>query len=311
MNKLFLVALLVSSPLFAQEVIEENVFPVDVKEEAATPVITTEEPSPEEQKPIVTKPTVPETTSTPVVTTVMPKEDRFFNPRKSHWLTSFGFEGMKYPTFNDFNGVKDNFAPNEQELWGGRIGVGGELYLGLGLITTTKIEGYYMGTLFSRELNGGAKDEDVKFAFTKRTGQVYGADASQAIGFLFDMKTKNPFMDEWTYLTVEPFVEAGIGVARGYNRLSYKYDLGNTDEAYRLRVVDELANAKLAAGINFTSSSGYFLYIKATQNRYSITSRKADQVRRDNGGSDTATKPDFGDKIDPITVYAIGGGYKF
>lgn len=248
---------------------------------------------------------------TPALVTEAPAEEKDFNPYKSHWLTTFGFEGMKYETFNDFQGVKKNFSPNEQELWGGRIGVGGEIYLGAGIMTTTKIDGYYMGTLFSRVLNGGDEDENVKFAFTKKTGQIFGAEASQALGFVFDMKTKNPFMDEWTYLTVEPYIEAGIGVAKAYNRLNYQYNLASTNEAYRLKVEDELTNAKLAVGINFTSSTGYFLYMKATQNRYDITDRKATKLQRDNGGTDVRTKPDLGDKIDPITTYAIGGGYKF
>ncbi len=251
-------------------------------------------------------------TTTPVITTEAPKEDKDHNPRKGHWITSFGFEGMKYETENNFTtGVKKNFRPGDTELFGGRIGVGGEIYLGMSLLTTSKLEGYYMGTLFSKVLNGGAEDDDVKFAYTKKTGQIYGFDYSQSLGFIFDMKTKNPFMEEWTYLTVEPYIEIGAGAAKAYNRLNYSYVLASTDEQYRLRVTDELVNAKVGAGINFTSTTGYFLYVKATQNRYDITDRKAYQLVRTGGGANVTSKPELDDKIKAITVYAIGGGYKF
>lgn len=255
---------------------------------------------------------VSQTFDTPVMTTESPQDNRVIDHKKSHWLTSFGFESMKYKTENDFDGVKSNFKPNEQEFWGGRIGVGGQIYLGAGLITTSKIEGYYMGTLFSRVLNGGAQDANVKFAYTKKTGQIYGADASQSLGFIFNMKTRNPFMDEWTYLTVEPYVEAGIGAARAYNRTNYSYALESTNEIYRLKVEDELVNAKLAVGVNFTSNKGYFLYLKATQNRYDVTSRKASKLLKNNdSATPVASEPTLSDKIAPIMIYALGGGYKF
>ncbi len=257
---------------------------------------------------------VSESFDTPVMTTEAPVDEKEFNHRKSHWITTFGFETMKYKTENDFTGARSSFKPKEQELWGGRLGFGGQIYLGAGFVTTSKLEGYYMGTLFSRVLNGGSEDEQVKFAYTKKTGQIYGADASQALGFLFNMKTRNPFMDEWTYLTVEPYVEAGIGAAKAYNRTNYKYAISSdtVDEAYKLKIEDELVNAKLAVGINFTSNQGYFLYLKATQNRYDVTSRKATKSLRENGSGTTVdSEPTLSDKIEPITIYALGGGYKF
>ena len=326
MTKVLFIALLFTTPLFAQDAeisspaYEDLTATTEMPEQAIdssgtgsdnVPIVTTEEATSEVISPAsrIEPSVIPQ--DTPVMTTDIDDEYRVFEPRKSHWLTSFGFEGMKYETFNDFKGEKESFKPGDKELWGGRLGFGGEIYLGAGFVTTTKVEGYYMGTLFSRVLNGGAEDEDVKFAYTKRTGQIFGADASQALGFLFNMKTKNPFMDEWTYLTVEPYIEAGFGMAKAYNRLNYSYKLATTDERYSLRVVDDLSNAKLAAGINFTSSSGYFLYMKLIQNRFDITNRKADLLQRDNGGSTVSSKPDLGDKIDVITTYAIGGGYKF
>jgi hypothetical protein len=250
---------------------------------------------------------------TPVMTTEV-VDERIFNPRKSHWLTSFGFEGMRYDIPVEYNGVKEDFKPYKQELWGGRLGVGGELYLGAGFNTTTRIESFYAGTLFSKVYNAGPYENAQDFAYIKKTGSVWGVEASQSIGFLFNMKTKNPFMDQWTYLTVEPFVEGGIGRAWAYNRLAYQFNTGasGTDEGYRIRIRDELVNTKFGGGINFTSQSGFFLYLKTYVNNFNVLSRSITTYSRpDQGVGSTTTDKPKNVKIDAITTYAIGGGYKF
>lgn len=239
-------------------------------------------------------------------------ENNRYNPRKSHFFIGVNFEGMKMPTAFEFSGVKSNFKPKDQELWGGRLTFGGELYLGAGFMTTTRLEGYYMGTLFSETLNGGTQDADVKFAYTKKHSQVFGGEASQSLGYIFNMKTKNPIMEEWSYLTVEPFIEFGVGVGRAYNNINYKYELETTDELYKLKVNDDLINSKIAFGVNFTSSHGFYFFLKATQNRFDIKNQKSRQVVRINGsGTDVVTNPKFDDKIHTNMTYAIGGGYKF
>jgi hypothetical protein len=280
MNKFVILFLLISTSLFAQE---ESTSPIN---QDGTPVMTTE-----------------------AIT-----EDKVFNPRKSHWLTTFGFEGMKYEVPAEYNGVQEDFKPYDQEFYGGRLGVGGEIYLGLGFNTTTKVEGFYVGTLFSRVLNAGPQDEAQEFAYIKRTGSIWGVEALQSIGLVFDFKTKNPFLGEWAYMTIEPFVEAGIGRARAYNRLAYEYNTGasGTNEGYRKRIRDELSNVKLGGGINFTSSTGYFLYLKAHVNKFDILERKTTTYSRpDQGNGTTITESIKNAKMDPITTYAIGGGYKF
>lgn len=285
MTKLIILVLFVSTSLFAQENEAEKAAEVHDGAALDTPALVSENMS----------------------------VRRNFNPRASHWLTTFGFEGMKYKVPFDFDGVKRNFSPTQQEYWGGRLGLGGEVYLGGGFNTVSKVEAYYMGTLFSQTLNGGDVDTDVKFAYTKKTGQILGLDASQSIGMIFDMKTKNPIMGDWSYMTVEPYIEAGIGMAQAYNRVNYSYELATTNEDYKTVIRDNLTNARIGAGINFTASSGFFFYMKATQNRYDITMRKTDLFQRDNSGtiSNGPTIKDKNVKIEPITIYAIGGGYKF
>lgn len=339
MIKLILLAAIISLPVIAQETTLESSIPETMPEETSefvdteaapeattfeeSPVVTEPEPAVEEKNtPVVTTEEAPEVVApvavkeeekTPVLTTTQGtlKTREEYIPLESHWLISYGFEAMKYPTLFEFTGAKESFTPGDAEFYGGRLGFGGEIYLGAGVFTTTKVEGYYMGTLFSQVLNGGTEDEQVKFAYTKETGQIWGFDASQSLGYMFDMKTKNPFMEEMTYLTVEPFIEAGFGVASAYNRLNYSYVLAGTDEQYRLRVEDKLVNAKLGIGVNFTASSAFYFFVKVTQNRYDITDRDAYELRRTVPGPNATSKPDLDDSIDAITVYAIGGGYKF
>jgi hypothetical protein len=253
----------------------------------------------------------------PVVKTDYEKNNRRFNPYKSHWLVSLGLEGLEYDTPFRFTGQKNDINPKKQELYGGRLGIGRELYLGGGLNTVTKAEAYFVGTLFAKTATAADEDPDVIVSRIKRTGQVFGFEGSQSIGWLFDLKTKNPFMNEMTYLTVEPFVEAGIGIANAHNRVHYDYETSFV-EGYGHTMRDTLANTRLGAGINFTSTNGYFFYLKATVNRYDILSRKVDSYKYKQGTTastyalrdkDSSTENDA--QLDPITMYTIGGGYKF
>jgi hypothetical protein len=286
MTKLILLALLVSTSIYAQE------------------TETTEKAS-------VAGPAL----DTPALITENMNRRVNFNPRESHWITTLGFEAMKYPVPYDFDGARSNFSAKDQEIFGGRLGVGGEIYLGAGIVTTTRVEGYYMGTLFAETLNGGPDSEDVDFAYTKKTSQIFGFDVSQQLGFMFEMKTRNPIMRDWSYLTVEPYIEAGFGTARAYNRINYSYDTGSTPtsarEGYKDTINDDLTNARVGGGINFTSSEGYFLYLRATVNKYDVVKRHRDTYSQPNGQVATISKNNEEPDLDPITVYALGGGYKF
>ncbi|WP_408097756.1 hypothetical protein ACJVC5_02250 [Peredibacter sp. HCB2-198] len=249
-----------------------------------------------------------------VLTSETPYDKLKVDTRKSHWLTTFGFEGMKYDAaFSNYNGDHKDFGASSRDLWGARLGVGGSIYLGNQINTTTLVEGYYAGTLFSQILNGGPEDEDLEFAYTKKTSQIWGVTASQQLGFMFDMKTKNPFLDEWSYLTVEPYVMAGIGFARAYNSINYSYSLAGTNDRFKESISDELTNLQIGVGMNFTATNGFFFYTRVTQNRYDLNSRDIETKKRESGDpaiSSTSSK-DNGAKIDPITVFSVGGGYKF
>lgn len=302
----------------AEPTVEENTEVTEsIPDEAPTPNPIAEEDQPkeepkEEPKAIVDQ-TPPPSISTPVITTEVPKDDRYIDHRKSHWITTFGFEGIKYELPFEFRGVKKNFKDRDQELYGARVGLGGQLYLGAGIFTTSKVEGFYNGTLFTKVQNAGPEDDDEDVSQIKRTGGIYGAEVSQQLGFIVEFRTKNPFMDEWAYLTFEPFVEAGLGVAQAYNSVSYFYDsAGVIDEGYRQRISDKLTNAKVGAGFNLTGRSGFFMYARATVNRFDITERKIRTFTKQDQQAPTTNSQTIKDaKIDPVTMFAVGGGYKF
>ena len=290
-------------------------------EELASPnPIADEEKRPEENPETekVADQTPPPSVSTPVITTEAPKDDRFINHRKSHWVSTFAFEGLKYELPFDFDGERKNFKDRDQELYGGRVGFGGQLYLGAGFFTTSMAEVFYVGT-FTRSVDvANPVLEDEEAGSVKRTGGLYGVELSQNLGYIFEFRTKNPFMDEWAYLTFEPFVEAGIGVAQAYNSLSYEYDTGSTDpsqvqERYKTKIRDNLTNARVGAGFNLTGRSGFFMTARVSVNRYDITERKIDTYKRQDNGtiSNPGTETQKDVKIDPITVITVGGGYKF
>jgi hypothetical protein len=311
MNKLLLALMLVlSGSLYAQD--GQEVVPL-ANDEAITDSARAKTPT--EPKALEAEYVATSTPDQKVETSLF--DPKAFNPRQSHWITTFGFEGSKYRNIPEgkyaFEGKKD-FKAGAQEIWGGRLGFGGELYLGKGFLARTMAEAYYMGTLFSRILNGGEEAEDVEFAYTKKTSQLYGFEASQSLGWMFDFRAKNPFMDTYSYLNLETFVEAGVGIAWAYNRTNYQYDTGDTNvqEYYRMRMRDDLVNARVGAGFNLTSTKGFFLTVKATMNNYMVTQRKIDGFREENNQARTVfNDTDKNANIDPVLIYALGGGYKF
>lgn len=287
--------------------------------EVATPNPTKEGPQgemepekiAEEKKEVISSPAE----RTPVITTEAPKDDRFINHHKSHFLTTFGFEGMKYNLPFAFEGTKRNIRERDQELYGARLGLGGQIYLGYGFFTTSTVEAFYLGTLFTKSQEAGPQVDGAEAGFVKRTSGFFGGDVSQSFGRIFEFRTKNPILEEWVHLTFEPFVEAGLGVGQSYNKVKYRYDTGSggTREDYKRTIRDTLTNARVGAGFNMTSRSGFFLQVRATVNRFDISKRKIDTYERQNQGAGTQspTETDKSAKMDPVTVFTIGGGYKF
>lgn len=280
-----------------------------------TPVLTAEDDTPTKETPaeeeLYEKPS-PELT-TPVVTTLeadQPRGGKEFNPRKSRLVTTFGFEGLKYDFEQSFKGEKKELKDESREFYGARLGTGYEIYLGAGFNTTSKVDVFYVGTTFNQK-KSAAPDLDVEFAYTKKTGSLWGAEVAQSIGYLFDMKSKNLFGD-MIQLTIEPFIEAGIGRAYGYNKVAYNYET-SVVEKYERTVQDDLLSTRLSIGFNVISSQGYFLHLMASQTTYNLTDRKITEKSKQNGQPESPTVVTFDDdaSFDPIFSFVLGGGYKF
>lgn len=257
------------------------------------------------------------TTPVPVTTSQSDLDrDRDFNPRRSHWVLSLGAEVLQYEVPVEFKGEREEFKKSDgrKTFYGGRLGIGYELYIGGGLNTTTKIEGFYSGTLFNSRQTADPDVEDIDFAYTKETGSLFGGEAAQSLGYIFDFSTKTLFGNK-TMLYLEPYVEAGIGVAQAYNRLDYNYDTGasGVQESYKTTIRDNLVSGRLSVGMNVISSEGYFLHLKASQTIYNVLKREIDEEARPNM-SPAPIRNDRTDKdakIDPVYSFVLGGGYKF
>lgn len=291
MNKILILTLaVVSFPLFAQD----SSVDLDVsKRDTGTPALISE--------------------------SVAHDQETIFNPRANHWIVTLGTENFGYDVPFSFNGVRKDAGEVTQDMWGGRLGIGGELHLGGGIHTATKVEGYFAGTLFAKRTTAGSEVPDIDVSFIKKTGQVYGGDVVQTLSFMFDFKTKNPFLGEMTYLTIEPFVEAGLGYAQAYNKYNYNYDTGNqagpgqVQESYRASVKDSIVTQKFGAGINLISRQGYFLYLKGNITNFDITKRETRGTQRfdDTTNFSSFSEESKNPKLNAITVYSIGGGLKF
>ena len=302
----------VAEPLMSAEKVEEPLLPELTPEEAPAPIVAEPEverpvPPPSRDSSFAVRGLVAENTSQQEVK----QDDGKFNPRTGHWIGTIGFETTAYTVPFNFTGAKKTFKEEESRLTGGRLGFGREAYLGAGFLVNARLEGYYMGTLFNSLETASPEFQDVTVAATKDTGQMFGGDAIGHFGWMFDYNTKNPFLGEMAYMAFELFVEAGIGRGRAINGRSYFFK-ATTNEQYKITFEDDFSTQIVSAGFNIHSrSSGSFLYVKASQVSQSITERK---IRGSTGSiaapteiKETQTNVDS----DPLTVFSIGGGFKF
>jgi hypothetical protein len=239
-----------------------------------------------------------------------------FKAREGHWLGTFAFEGMGYPLPFDFKEAtkpKYRFKEKDRGLYGVRMGFGREIYLGGGFMTSSRGELYYLGTLFEKKKYIEDNGTKLDFSFVKDSGQIYGGEVVQTLSYLIDFGAKNPIMEESSRLVFEPFVEGGLGIGKSYNKKNYEFKVaGQTDERYKQSYDDTLANIKLGLGFQITSSEGYFLTVKVSQNQYIATTRESKTYKKPDGAPGVSTSDkQSGVSLDQITMFTLGGGYKF
>lgn len=253
-------------------------------------------------------------TSTPVITSEEDVESKVYNPKKSHWVTSFALDYIKYELPWVYTGAqKHNFRKKDQELYGVNLGLGREFHLGGGVQTGTKLYGYFRGATFQNKKTADPQIQDTEFASGKRIGQMWGGEIAQSLSFQFDYKAKNPIMDSMFYLTFEPFVEAAIGYAEAFNKINYGYNTAPVvDEGYNHKIQDRMMTRRLSAGFNIISQRSYYLVVKGSLYQLDNTYRKQSGSQHFTGGP--VTTPAFIDDkpgIQTTTSFTIGGGYKW
>lgn len=258
--------------------------------------------------------------STPVITSEeVLEDDKVYNPKKNHWVTSYGFDYIKYEVPWVFEGTKKNFREKKQELFGLNIGAGREFHLGGGTLTATKFNAFFRGATINNVKTADPNIEDQEFAQGKRIGQMLGGEISQSLSFQFDYKAKNPIMGDMFYLTFEPFVEAAIGYAEAFNKMNYGYDTsdgsGGTsgiNEAYRHSIKDIMTTRRVSAGFNITSSQSYYFFTKFSLYQLDNLSRRQKGFeRQDDQAQQDLVFNDEKPGVQTTTAFTIGGGYKF
>lgn len=237
-------------------------------------------------------------------------DDAPFNHRKSHWVTNFGFEGTQYKVPFSYVGTKKSYDEESLELQGGRVGVGYEAYMGWGFLLGGRIDGYYMGTTFNRE-RFAKNVGNTQVRGEENRAQMYGGDLVGHAGWMFDYKTKNPFLDEMTYMAMELFAEAGVGAGQTYFTKEY-FNRDSVDELYRGRITESYRSTTVSAGINFLSrTTGFFLNLKVSQMFLDVDETKIKAVRGDSTATTTTNEDINNPDKDPVTIISVGGGYKF
>jgi hypothetical protein len=239
--------------------------------------------------------------------------DASYEPFKSHWFTSFGFDTVKYdPEMSDYDGLKRNFKDQIFEEYGARLGFGREIYLGGGVFTGLKVEGFYNSLLMNLNEPATRDNDDLIISETRKVGLIYGVQASMSLSKSWQAIFKNPILDERVILFIEPFVEGGLGYARAFHKIDYYFNVpATTDEFYEMEVEDKLALAHVATGINLTSTSGYFFFLKGQALRTQITDRAIRGRSLVDGGAIENVSKNENSGGSTMMLYSLGGGYKF
>lgn len=251
----------------------------------------------------------------PKVSTDIPNEEDKFDPNKSHLEVYYGFNNFNYSIpFPVYAGTTKNIVDPNFQTFGPRIGLGTQIYLFSGFSLMPRIDGYYSGLVNGKDQVARNTAGSV-ISSKRQVAQMYGGDASLALGWQFEMKSRNPFLKEMFRLTVQPFVEVGMGRSSGLYMYQYHYDDTSKLEDYNVTIKDSLKQSHAALGFNLTARSGFFFYYRLSVNKFVALERKQSGSLFTNGNSGTPSSADRAVQknvsLDSITSHAIGGGYRF
>lgn len=250
-----------------------------------------------------------EALAAPIQSATSVDEKKPFSSTENHVIGLFSFEKSRYSFPAEYQGEKESFKKDSRDLFGLRLGAGPEWYLGKGFDFGFRGDVYYLGTAFERGENPDNLSDSQ--AREKNSGQLYGADAVAHLGWNFDYKIRNPLIDEISSLTGEFFVEAGAGLGQAWNRKNYYYRANNVDEYYQLNVSEKFASTTIAVGFNAISRSGYLFFLRAAQLDTKVSEVTLKGRSRANGTEDIIDETLRNVSASPLTLFSIGGGYKF
>ncbi len=228
---------------------------------------------------------------------------------KSKWLLKSGAEYIKYPyVLPEFKGEHEEFGDDEfDELNGYGLGVGRDFYLGNGFSSLVSLNFYYSKTL-DKTIGKAAEDIDFDYSNTRIAHEMYAAEASIALNYIYDFKV----------VDVQPFIEVGFGL--GQNKIQIEYStLGftgedNSSEDYDVTVTEEFALSRASIGVNFISYKGLMSYLKFTT--MGVVKASRESVGESNlRGSSTVVKYDENEsnlsESEAISMVSIGIGRYF
>lgn len=234
-----------------------------------------------------------------------------YNPQKSNWVSSFGFEAQGLPVERDYQGQGKSFVDKNELLAGARLGVGREFYLGAGFFTRTSIEGYFVGTLFEPTKAVTKEDKKATTSYTQKKGNIWGGEVSQTLSYITEFNAPSFIGEHKVKMYFEPFVEAGIGMGKTYFRFDYTMRTASINEDYRKVLDNTFISQKLSVGMNFISTTGYFLTLKASQLAHQVGESKSYEMAGNGGGMNRRDIDQKNETINLSYSYYLGGGYKW
>lgn len=230
--------------------------------------------------------------------------------RDSKWIFDTGANFVQYPTtLPEFTGTHESVKKDSQaNIYGLTLGFGREFFLGAGVSTTVKLNGFYSKTL-EKNVGQAAEDVDIDLAEKYDVNMVYGTDATISLNYLFENSIVN----------VQPFVEFGAGT--GASRIEKKYSFrgvtgsatASNPELYDIAMEETFNYAKTSVGLNFISNSGIVSYIKATRLGLNVSSRETTGSIQTQGNAKTSadSKQTNLDESLEVVSASLGMGFLF
>lgn len=234
-----------------------------------------------------------------------------YQPQKSNWVSTFGLEAQGLPLAKSFQGQAKNYQDSDELLSGARLGFGRDFHLFAGLTTRTQVEAYFVGTLFEPKKAVTNEDSNATSSYSQKQGNIWGGEISQVLSYITEFSAPSFIGDHKLKMYFEPFLEAGIGMGKTNFRFNYTMNTDAINERYTKVLDNTFISQKLSVGMNFISTTGYFLTLKASQLAHQITDSNSYEVVDLGTGGNRRDINQKDETVDFSYSYYLGGGYKW